>query len=404
MRHFSLMRIGLLPLLAVLAMPLHAEVFPGEKAGSPVQNTMVSYAEQHATSDGTPDRAAFRNKRTAGTACEEGKAKATLSLTEAGTASLANSVDTPSHLWEGADFRLKSRTEAIRPLPLLTERLSLYPAKALPSVVVPLNAYPHGIPILQSFARQTESRSDALQRHYAALDANPKLAKAAQKATDMLDHDIASAHKACAAAKAEANTASRYAAAAATRSSNSPVALGAEQREEAKLREKLRNPPKRKPVEQAEAAPAREAASVPPAGLCAIATGAVFHARLRPPVHGVIVKDWGEATDAGPATGVSYQVVSGARVVSPCGGRVVFAGSFRSFRQLLIVDCGGGYHIVLSGLEKLDVRIGQTIGTGEPVGVMPSKPGSTSHRQVLYIELRRNGHPVNPALWLRNNS
>ena len=60
--------------------------------------------------------------------------------------------------------------------------------------------------------------------------------------------------------------------------------------------------------------------------------------------------------------------------------------------------------MILSGLEKLDVHSGQTIGMGEVVGVMPlPEPGSTMHRQILYIELRHNGHPVNPTLWLRNS-
>ncbi len=172
---------------------------------------------------------------------------------------------------------------------------------------------------------------------------------------------------------------------------------------EARFR-KARNGLKRRPAEHAEAAPARDALAHPN-HLCAIVTGAASRARLQPPVRGVIVKGWGEATDAGPATGVSYRAAPGARVVSPCGGRVVFANSFRSYGQLLILDCGGGYHIVLSGLERLSVRSGQAVSAGEPVGLMPlSEPGSTTRPKVLYIELRRNGRPVNPAPWLRNSA
>ena len=66
------------------------------------------------------------------------------------------------------------------------------------------------------------------------------------------------------------------------------------------------------------------------------------------------MRAWGDATDAGPATGISYQAAAHARVVSPCGGRVVFAAPFRSYGSLLILDCGGGYHAVLAGLERLD--------------------------------------------------
>ena len=406
-RHFILMRIGLSTFLAVLAMPLHAEVFPGEKAGSPVQDASLSDADQHATHKGAADGIALRGERTVGPACERGEAKAALSVMKARAASLANQVDTLSQRWVETERQSKSYIETMQPLSLLIERLSLYPAETLLSVPAPLDAYLHGILILQGFARLMEGRTDALQLYHADLDASLTAAKAAQKAADVLDHHIAAAHEACAAAEAEASMTARHAAAATIQSNNPHVALAAlraEQRAEVKLQEKARNALKRRPTGQAEAAFLRKAVLTHPAGLCAIATGAVSRARLQPPVHGVIVKDWGEATDAGPATGVSYQAVSGARVVSPCGGRVVFANSFRSYRQLLIVDCGAGYHIVLSGLEKLEVQSGQTISAGEPVGVMPVEPGSTAHRQVLYIELRHNGHPVNPALWLRNNS
>jgi septal ring factor EnvC (AmiA/AmiB activator) len=119
-------------------------------------------------------------------------------------------------------------------------------------------------------------------------------------------------------------------------------------------------------------------------------------------VIGIVVKSWGEPADGGPATGLSYHAPPGARVISPCGGRVVFGEPFRSYGLLLIVDCGGGYHVVLAGFEKLNVKLGQKLVAGEPVGVMPEwEPGSTARRPALYIELRHDGTPVNPAPWLR---
>jgi murein hydrolase activator len=69
---------------------------------------------------------------------------------------------------------------------------------------------------------------------------------------------------------------------------------------------------------------------------------------------------------------------------------------------LLIVDCGGGYHGVLAGFDKLDVKVGQQVVAGEPVGVMPTwEPGSSGNRPALYVELRQDGKPVNPAPWLK---
>ena len=81
---------------------------------------------------------------------------------------------------------------------------------------------------------------------------------------------------------------------------------------------------------------------------------------------------------------------------------MVFADTFRSYGLLMIVDCGGGYHVVLAGFDRLDVHLGQSIVTGEPVGVMPSwEPGSSDRRPALYVELRHGGQPVNPAPLLR---
>ena len=68
---------------------------------------------------------------------------------------------------------------------------------------------------------------------------------------------------------------------------------------------------------------------------------------------------------------------------------------------LLIVDCGGGYHFVLAGLDRLDVSVGHAVQAGEPVGVMPGwDPRVPGNRPALYVELRRDGQPVNPAPWL----
>ncbi|MEJ0018739.1 MAG: peptidoglycan DD-metalloendopeptidase family protein [Acetobacteraceae bacterium] len=81
---------------------------------------------------------------------------------------------------------------------------------------------------------------------------------------------------------------------------------------------------------------------------------------------------------------------------------MAFAAAFRSYGLLLIVDCGGGYHAVLAGFERLDVKVGQSVAAGEPVGVMPGwEPGGSGSRPALYVELRRDGQPVNPAPWLR---
>ncbi len=118
------------------------------------------------------------------------------------------------------------------------------------------------------------------------------------------------------------------------------------------------------------------------------------------------MRAFGAQTEAGPASGISFVAPPKARVVSPCGGRVVFAGPFRSFGLLMIVDCGGGYHFVLSGLDRLDAQVGQPVQPGEPVGVMPAwnPQGAGETRPSLYVELRKDGVPINPAPFLRARS
>ena len=114
------------------------------------------------------------------------------------------------------------------------------------------------------------------------------------------------------------------------------------------------------------------------------------------PVAGRVATGWGEAGPGGPHRGITFAAAPGARVVSPCTGRAVYAAPFRSYGLLLIVDCGGEYHFVLAGLDRLDVAPGQRLLAGEPVGLLagPGGPGAS-----LYVELRRNGRPVDPHPW-----
>jgi septal ring factor EnvC (AmiA/AmiB activator) len=89
-------------------------------------------------------------------------------------------------------------------------------------------------------------------------------------------------------------------------------------------------------------------------------------------------------------------------VVSPCAGKILFAGPFRSYGRLLIVDCGKGYDFVLAGLDRLDVPVGRVVRAGEPVGVMASwDPRAGGAKPALYMELRHDGAAVNPAPFLR---
>jgi septal ring factor EnvC (AmiA/AmiB activator) len=112
-----------------------------------------------------------------------------------------------------------------------------------------------------------------------------------------------------------------------------------------------------------------------------------------------VVREFGAEGEGGPAQGVTFQAAAGARVVSPCAGRVVFGAPFRSYGLLLIVDCGSGYHFVLGGLDRLDTAPGQKLLAGEPVGQLGTGAPDARGRAMLYLELRHHGQPVDPRGW-----
>jgi murein hydrolase activator len=125
---------------------------------------------------------------------------------------------------------------------------------------------------------------------------------------------------------------------------------------------------------------------------------------LRLPAQGRRVKRFGE-TDAAGSTlkGISLQTRGEARITAPADGWVVYAGEFRSYGQLLIINTGGGYHILLAGMSRIDVSLGQFVLAGEPIAVMgntaaPSQ-GDDRSRPVLYVEFRKDGRPVDPDPW-----
>ena len=84
-----------------------------------------------------------------------------------------------------------------------------------------------------------------------------------------------------------------------------------------------------------------------------------------------------------------------AQVVAPFDGAVVFAGPFKGYGNMIIIEHGKGYLSFLSGFKDMDCEIGQMLLAGEPVGQMPDKGESK-----LYMEIRKDSHPVNPEIWL----
>ena len=123
------------------------------------------------------------------------------------------------------------------------------------------------------------------------------------------------------------------------------------------------------------------------------------------PAQGRKVKAFGDPDVAGGnLKGISLQTRPEARITAPSDGWVVYAGPFRSYGQLLIINAGGGYHVLLAGMSRIDVSPGQFVLAGEPIAEMgtpatPGHSGEDSSRPVLYVEFRKDGKPIDSDPW-----
>lgn len=129
--------------------------------------------------------------------------------------------------------------------------------------------------------------------------------------------------------------------------------------------------------------------------------------QLALPVTGRIGRRFGDDDgNGGVMLGDMLATQSGAIVTAPSDGSVLYAGPFRSYGQLLILNAGDGYHVVLAGMKRISVAPGQPVLAGEPVGAMgEARIASTSAAPQenaapeLYVEFRKDGRPVDPAPW-----
>jgi len=303
-----------------------------------------------------------------------------------------------------AEKRLAARAAELAPVLPVIERLSLYPAETLLAVPMPPEQAVRGVLVLSGLTHTLERDAAALRAEQANVTrlqaevnaALPGLAQAQAEQAQLaqsLDAQIAEAARDRQTAEDAATEAERRAATDAARADSIRAAI-------ARIEAERRAAETAARAKQAAESQRQEALAQPPPGI------AGAHGQLTAPVAGSIVRAFGDRTDAGPASGVSYQAPSNARVIAPCRGQVEFSGPFRSFGLLMILNCGGGYHFVLSGLARLDAQVGQTVRAGEPVGVMPGwdPQNPAANRPTLYMELRKDGVPVNPAPFLRARS
>ena len=129
--------------------------------------------------------------------------------------------------------------------------------------------------------------------------------------------------------------------------------------------------------------------------------------RVQLPAAGAILKTFGAPDGLGGVErGVSLATPAAATVSAPADGAVLFAGTYRSYGQLLIIDAGGGYYVLLAGMDRINVQSGEFVLAGEPVGAMgdgsarmAAAAAVGAARPVLYIELRKDGTAIDPGPW-----
>lgn len=315
---------------------------------------------------------------------------------------------------------LREDAKALAPVLPLAERLSLYPSDTLLAAPVPQGEAVTGFLVLRGLSRGLEHQAEEMrtrQEKLTALDAEltARLARLGQlQATQSHQRDqVRQQALRARAAQQQANTAARAAAAqlqnATQRASSLQDAVSRlealQSGAEAALQKEITAAEKAHQAARDEAARrrAQERADAARRKMAAMASAAGPGLSDHPPagggtrpVVGNLISAWGSVTESGPATGVTYRTAPGASVRTPCAGRVDFAGPFRTYGQMVILNCGQHYRFVMAGFSGLDVATGQALSKGAPVGHM----GASGSSGTLFIQLRHGQKPVNPAPFL----
>ncbi len=160
----------------------------------------------------------------------------------------------------------------------------------------------------------------------------------------------------------------------------------------------------KKPQTKARKVVARATALVKPSIRFSKARG-----KLAFPAQGVKIREFGTKDSfGGKAKGLSIATRKQAQITTPVDGWVVYAGPFRSYGQLLIINAGEGYHVLLAGMTRINADTGQFVRSGEPVGTMGEEAVSSAaigeiaeneSRPILYVEFRKGGNPIDPGPW-----
>ncbi|PHY93482.1 peptidase [Acetobacter pomorum] len=298
---------------------------------------------------------------------------------------------------------------ALAPILPLAERLSLYPSDTLLAAPMPQGDAITGFLVLRGLSRQMEQEAQGMRTRQTRLVAlnttlTNKLAQLSQleqtqsHQRDTVSQQAALAREAQKQASAAAIITDHQLQAATQRAATLQDAVSKldalQAQAEAALQKEITAAERAHEAARAEAARRKMAAMAKTQGP-GLAEHPSAGSGLRP-VAGTLVSTWGSPTESGPATGITYRTPPGASVRAPCAGTVDFAAPFRTYGQMLILNCGRHYRFIMAGLSGLAVDMGQSLTKGAPIGQMGSSGGSGT----LFIQLRYGQKTINPAPFL----
>ncbi len=337
---------------------------------------------------------------------------------EASVAGLEAELNKLEHIARQKEVQLRERQRQFSGVMMALSKIARFPTEALIAQPIPpedtvrsailLRA---AVPAIEQRASQLKAELDDLAAARLKADNQRQILQAAAEVLREEELRIEKIRKQKAALRAEAISKSRAAQSKARKlakeAKNLRDLVGKlnKAREEAEKQARLELERQRKArsalhVKPQGSTPAAPAALEPAPDLSVLGgIGTISKARgkLPFPAVGQVVGLYGQQLGAGQTSkGLSIETRPLARVIAPFEGKVVFAGPFRGYGQLLIIDHGEGYHSLLAGLGRIDTSIDQPVLAGEPVAVM-TEDGNQS---VLYVEFRRDNQPINPLPWL----
>jgi septal ring factor EnvC (AmiA/AmiB activator) len=378
----------------VAALAGHAHAAPPSLSRAEQQRAAAlqrAHADQQRAALAARDEAAAQQRANALTQ-QEITLNATLRTTEDHTARITAHLAALDQAMITADATRAHDAASIRPLIPVMLRLALHPTASLLGSGRNMGSAVQGALVMRGLTREINQRAAALRavitqdralRQQIATQQTALHEAMARQTTarDQLQTAIATAQAAQRAASAVQLHAQRAAAANAARARS----LGG-------LIARLQ-------AAQRQAAARAAAARIKPFAPAINSPNSSAPRDLRgAPVAGRLIRQFGDQTMAGPALGDTFATAPSAMVSATCSGRVAFARRFQSYGKLLILSCAGGNDFVIAGVDRFVVQVGQKIVPGQPIAAMAAHGNHGAGAPKLYVELRHDGKPVNPAL------